>query len=150
MKIVVDTNIVFSVVLNTNSQIGDILLNSTGTFDFYTCHLLREELESHKSKIIALGGYSEADYAELVYQVLRPLQFISEELIGFEFWQRALDFVREVDMDDIAFIALTEFMDCKLWTGDQKLLKGIRAKGYTNALSTDEVKALRKDLEERG
>jgi predicted nucleic acid-binding protein len=53
-------------------------------------------------------------------------------------------------MDDIAFIALTEFMDCKLWTGDQKLLKGIRAKGYTNALSTDEVKALRIDLEKKG
>lgn len=147
MKIVVDTNVVFSVILNTSSQMGDLLLNSVGVFDFYTCHLLREELENHKAKIIALSGYSESEYAELVYQVFLPLQFISEEIISFEFWQRALDFVREVDMDDIAFVALTEFMDCKLWTGDQKLLKGIRAKGYLNALSTDDVKALRKSVE---
>lgn len=147
MKIVVDTNVVFSAILNTDSQLGDLLLNSTGTFDFYTCHLLREELDNHKARIIAMAGYSESDYAEIAYQVVRPLQFISEELIGFEFWQQAIHFVRDVDMDDVAFVALTEFMNCKLWTGDQKLLKGIRAKGYSNALSTAELKTLRDGLE---
>lgn len=147
MKIIVDTNVVFSAILNTDGQLGDLLLNSTGTFDFYTCDLLREELENHKAKIIAIAGYSESEYVEIVYQVVRPLQFISEELIDFEFWQQAIYFVRDVDMDDVAFVALTEFMSCKLWTGDQRLLKGIRAKGYLNALSTAELKILRDGLE---
>lgn len=114
MKIVVDTNVVFNAILNTDSQLGDLLLNSTGTFDFYTCHLLREELENHKDNIMVMAGYSESEYAEIAYQVVRPLRFISEELIDFEFWQQAIYFVRDVDMDDVAFAALTEFMNCKL------------------------------------
>lgn len=34
MKIIVDTNIVFSAILNSNSRIGKILLNSKNTFSF--------------------------------------------------------------------------------------------------------------------
>ena len=34
MKVVVDTNIVFSALLTPNGLISDILLNSSGTFDW--------------------------------------------------------------------------------------------------------------------
>ena len=34
MKIIVDTNIVFSAILNSNSRIGKILLNSKSIFSF--------------------------------------------------------------------------------------------------------------------
>ncbi len=149
MKIVVDTNVVFSAILNTDSQIADLLLTSSGTFEFYPCHLLREEIDNHRDKLLALSNYGEVEFAEVDHQVLLPLQFISEEIIPFEFWQRALFFVRDVDMDDIAFVALTEFMNCKLWTGDRKLLKGIRAKGYMNAVSTEELFQWRAELESK-
>ena len=36
MKIVVDTNIIFSAILNTNGKIGDLLLNSDDVFQFYS------------------------------------------------------------------------------------------------------------------
>ena len=36
MKIVVDTNIFFSAILNTNGKIGDLLLNSDDVFQFYS------------------------------------------------------------------------------------------------------------------
>jgi len=35
-KIIVDTNIVFSALLNTNSRIGQILINGKNRFDFYS------------------------------------------------------------------------------------------------------------------
>jgi len=35
MKIIVDTNIVFSAILNSNSRIGKILLNSKEHFQFF-------------------------------------------------------------------------------------------------------------------
>ncbi len=40
MKIIVDTNIVFSAILNSNSRIGKILLNSKEHFQFFTCNYL--------------------------------------------------------------------------------------------------------------
>ncbi len=45
MKIVVDTNIIFSALLNTNSTIGDLLFNSDKHFDFYSCSYMRYEIK---------------------------------------------------------------------------------------------------------
>ena len=49
MKFVVDTNIVFSAVLNTQSKIGDLMMNSQGIFEFYACDTLRNELKRHRA-----------------------------------------------------------------------------------------------------
>ncbi len=54
MKIIVDTNIVFSAILKPTSRIGDLLLNSDKVFSFYSCHFLIQELESHKDKLLQL------------------------------------------------------------------------------------------------
>lgn len=60
----------------------------------------------------------------------------------------AVDYVREVDMDDIAFIALSLFMDkTKIWTGDGKLREGVKRKGFEEIIGTPEVPELRKKLE---
>lgn len=147
MKIVVDTNLVFSAILNTHNLIGDILLNSHPTFEFYTCHLLIDEMERHKSKIITAKKFSEGEYELIKKEVFRHIHFLSEEIIPFEFWNKVIPLVRDVDMDDIAFVALNEFLGTKLWTGDRRLILGLQSKGYKNIVSTDEMFALRKFLE---
>jgi predicted nucleic acid-binding protein len=46
VKLVVDTNIVFSAVLNSNSRIARILTSGRRHFEFYSCEFLRVELIS--------------------------------------------------------------------------------------------------------
>lgn len=58
MKIVVDTNIVFSAVLNTNSRIANILLQSGMFLHFYTTDLLLAEISDHKQKLQKISGLS--------------------------------------------------------------------------------------------
>ena len=67
MKVVVDSNIVFSAMLNPESSIGDIILNSQDTFSFYACEYLREEINNHKNKIIKITGYEEREYGEVEF-----------------------------------------------------------------------------------
>lgn len=43
MKIVIDTNIIFSTLLNSNSNIGDLIFNSGKLFEFYSCNYMRYE-----------------------------------------------------------------------------------------------------------
>ena len=147
MKVVVDTNIVFSAILGNTGTIGDLLLNSGGVFEFCTCELLRVELTAHQERMQRIAGYSAATLAAVQRQILRPLTFIEEGTIPFAYWQQALPIVRDVDMDDIAFVALADFLSARLWTGDRRLLNGIRVKGYPNAVSTDELLALRQQRE---
>ena len=51
VKIIIDTNIIFSGLLNSNGTIGDLLFNSVGIFEFYSCSYMRHEIEKHWNKL---------------------------------------------------------------------------------------------------
>jgi len=146
MKVVVDSNIVFSAMLNPESSAGDIILNSQDTFSFYACEYLREEINNHKDKIIKLTGYDEREYGEVAFLIYKQVDFFSESTIPFEFWQKAADLVRDIDMDDITFVALSLFLDIKLWTGDKILIGGLIKKGFKNIITTQEMLQLRREI----
>jgi predicted nucleic acid-binding protein len=56
---------------------------------------------------------------------------------------KAVSLVRDTDMNDVAFVALAEFLGAKLWTGDRELMKGLAQKGYINFITTEELYTLR-------
>ncbi len=144
MRVVLDSNIVFSAMLNPESSIGDIILNSQDTFDFYGCEFLREEINDHKGKIMKISGYDDQEYAAVEFLIYKQVDFFSESTIPFEFWQKAADFVRDTDMDDISHVALSLFLDIKLWTGDKMLLGGLAKKGFKNIVTTQEMLQIRR------
>lgn len=80
MKIVVDTNIIFSGILNSTSRIGQLLLTSKKHFQFYTCDFLRQELSRHKIKLLKLTKLPEDDLAELETLITKNISFINEAL----------------------------------------------------------------------
>jgi len=147
VKFVVDTNIAFSAVLNTESKIGDLIMNSHGILEFHACDTLRSELKKHRPKLLELSKSSEEQLDQSEYQITNCLEFTNEALIPFEFWIKGANLVRDVDMNDIAFVTLAEFLGIKLWTGDRELMKGLAKKGYTNFITTDELYKLRTLLE---
>lgn len=147
MKFIVDTNIAFSAVLNTESKIGDLLMNSHGIFEFHSCDTLRSKLAKHRSKLLELSGMSEEQLDQSIYHVTSQIVFTNEALIPFEFWQKAANLVRDTDMNDIAFLALWGLLGGKLWAGDKELLKGLAKKGFTDFITTEELVKLRALLE---
>jgi len=147
VKFVVDTNIAFKAVLNIESKIGDLIMNSHGILEFHACDTLRSELKKHRPKLLELSKMSEEQLDQSEYQITNCLTFTNEALIAYEFWIKAANLVRDVDMNDIAFVTLSEFLSIKLWTGDKELMKGLAKKGYTNFITTDELYNLRTLLE---
>lgn len=43
-------------------------------------------------------------------------------------------------MDDLVFVALSDFLNVPLWTGDLKLYRELRAKGYNRVVVFQEIK----------
>ena len=66
MRIIVDTNIVFSALLNSNSRIGRLLLDSRDKFRFYSCKYLQKEIHRHRDKICHYSGLNNDDLSELL------------------------------------------------------------------------------------
>lgn len=96
-----------------------------------------------------MSGMTKDEVEYCRYQIIKRIEFISEEQIPFQIWQRSAHYVKDVDMDDIAFVALSEYMGLKLWTGDKKLMKGLTNKGFNNCISTQELVILREKIEKQ-
>ena len=147
VKIIVDTNIVFSAILNSSSRIGKILITSKAHFQFYTCDFLRDELFKHRNKIIKLTGLTEKETEELELLVIENITFINEQLIPSKTISSTKTLLKNIDLDDIPFVALTKHLKGVLWTGDKKLLAGLKEKKFTNTITTSELSVLLDKLE---
>ena len=109
MKVVVDTNIVFSTLLNSNSNIADLLFNSGEIFEFYTCSYMRYEIQKNWERLKKISKLSDKQLQISYTQVLAKLNFINEEIIPEETWLASEQITKGIDIDDTDFIALTTF-----------------------------------------
>lgn len=139
MKITVDSNIVFSAILNTKSHIGQILTLGSKYFDFYTIDLLRVEIINHKGKIIKLTGFTDTQFEETYDLVVSKIRFVDDILISDKAFRSAFNLTQDIDEDDTMFVALTDHIRSKLWTGDKILENGLRKKGYSGIITTTEL-----------
>jgi len=130
MRIVVDTNIVFSAILNTNSKIARIILQPRSRLNFYSTEQLKKEIEKHKSKIQALTDYSDIELDRIISIITSRIRFINLKLIAKEAYRVAETLTQNVDIDDTEYVALTEHLRGKLWSGDKGLQSGLLKKGW--------------------
>lgn len=139
MRIVVDTNIVFSAILNTNSKIAGILLQPKSRLNFYSTEQLLREIEEHKGKINKISNYSEYELNRVITLITNRIRFINIKLIPKESYDFAESLTHDVDIDDTEFVALTEHIEGRLWSGDKELQKGLNKKGWNKFISIDEL-----------
>lgn len=146
MNIIVDTNIVFSALVKTNGKIGDLILRSENYFKYYSCRYLLQEIANHRDKLIKASQLSEFELIEIEYLVFDRITFLSEEQIPKPILYRSIELVKDIDLRDVLFIALGKHLNCKVWTGDKKLINGLKKKGYNELITTDELFLLREKM----
>ncbi len=143
MKIVVDTNIIFSALFNTNGTIGDLIFNSEKVFEFYSCDYMRYEILKHWNKLKKISKLSDEQLQISYTQVISKIKFINEEIIPEEIWKYSEKIVEKIDEDDIDFVALTRFLRATLWTGDKVLYNGLNDIKFKKLINTSDLVLLR-------
>lgn len=149
MKVVVDANIVFSGILNTNGRIGDILINSLGLIDFIAPDFLRKEIRKHYPRLVKISKLPIDNVMESEFQVCKDIKFISEEQIFESNWETAFELVKDIDEKDVLYVAFSKQFKRKIWSVDKQLIKGLRKKGFDDFITTDELHILRDKLKLR-
>ena len=142
MRIVIDTNIAFSAVLNTNNLIARIILHTKSRLHFYSTDLLQLELEEHRDKLRRLGGYTNAELNKTIAIITSKIRFIDANLIPSNVLIKTQDLLKDIDIDDTEFVALTTHLHGRLWSGDKVLQHGLNEKGWTKFISTNELYTL--------
>jgi predicted nucleic acid-binding protein len=127
--IIVDANILFSALLRVDSPFAEVLLYRD--HPFHICESTLVELFRHKERIVRFSRLDDAEIITLLHALLRRLKVEREELIPEACRTEAVELCRDVDPADAPFVALTLALDGRLWTGDQKLRKGLEARGFS-------------------
>ena len=88
-KIIVDTNIIFSCLLNSDGTIGDLIFNSEYIFEFYSNQYMRFEIRKHWNKLKKISKLTDLELENVYDKMLKKLTFINEELIPQSDWKKA-------------------------------------------------------------
>ena len=145
-KIIVDTNIIFSCLLNSEGAIGDLIFNSENIFKFYSSQYMRFEIRKHWNKLKKISKLTDAKLETAYDKMLIKLTFINEELITQNHWERAENLVIDIDLEDTDFVALTGYLKGGLWTGDKPLYEGLKGKRFRTIYNTRDMIKLRDRL----
>ena len=145
MKIVVDTNIIFSALLNSNGTLGDLLFNSDKHFNFYSCSYMRYEIQKHWQRLQKISKLTNEQLEISRQQIFLRLNFIDEAIIPEETWLAAEQITKGIDIDDTDFVALTKFLKATLWTGDRVLYNGLKRLNFKRVINAAELLQLRTD-----
>ena len=148
MKIVVDTNIIFSAILNTNGKIGDLLLNSDDVFQFYSPDYTQDELKEHHRKLETLSKLNFDEIEKVKALLFKHIRFINSAIIPLDILIYAENIMASIDPDDTEFFALSEYLDCFIWTGDKKQHNKLLAKNIRKTILTPDLWELRQALRE--
>jgi len=136
VKIIVDTNIVFSAILSSRGKTGELLLNKPTEVEYVSPSFQLEELNSHAKKIIKLSGLNETEYQQIKAYVIQNIEFVNTDKISAVYWMKAYDMIKDLVEKDIPFLALTMELDGVLWTGDKKLVEALKNNQFNNTVST--------------
>lgn len=136
MKVVVDTNIMFSIMLKRNSKERKVLFSAKG-IEFISCNLAIVELFKHRKKILQYSKLDETDVLESLRTILGKIKFYDEDLLSKDSLKKAYELCSLIDVKDTPFVALTIEVNGFLWTGDKKLKNFLGQKGFNKLWLTE-------------
>lgn len=135
-KIIVDSNIIFSAMLNLDSRIAQILINGGDLYDFYAPKYVRTEIWEHQDKLKKIAKLDNEEFIEVYELVLKNITILDHSIIPIEKYKKAAEICKRIDVDDTIFVAFSYFLKCKLWTGDKKLINGLLKEEKEMTIST--------------
>ena len=118
MKIVIDSNILFSALIK-DSVTRRMILEYDGFFLFPS--FIFEELEKHKGELLKKSGMKRKNFETLLNLLLKKVLIVSTDVL-FRYRTQAYELVKDIDPDDTLFIACAlAYPGSIIWSDDKKL-----------------------------
>tara|TARA_Y100000310_G_scaffold332587_1_gene408467 strand:+ start:158 stop:574 length:417 start_codon:yes stop_codon:yes gene_type:complete len=125
MKIILDSNILFSALIK-DSITRKLILEYEEFFLFP--EFIFEELTKYKLVLVKKSKMNEEDFNKLMNLILTKVLIVPNELL-LPFKEEALDIIKDIDLNDVIFIACgLAYRNSIIWSDDKKLKKQNRIK----------------------
>lgn len=139
MIIIADSNIFMSALINPNGLVASIL-SEKKRIQFIVPDYLITEVTEHLPTIATRlkNNKTAKQLLDAFKQLLEGITVVQEKDIEKPFVAKAEEIVADIDEDDMHFIALHLQIRHKIWTMDNRLKKGLTAKGYAHFFISEE------------
>lgn len=139
IKIIVDSNILFSALLNINSKIAGIIINGQEYYDFYAPQYARLEILKHQNKIKKIAQLNDEEFLEVYQLIFGYITVLNHSILPQKDLKKAIEYCEDIDIDDSVFVGFSEYLKSKLWTGDKKLINGLVKKQFKKIITTEDL-----------
>lgn len=135
MKIVLDSNIIFSALIRKSTTRNIIL---SDVFDLYAPEYIFTEITKHKELLLRKSKMTEGDLNALLLLLLKHVHFVSKENYNQKM-AISEDILREIDITDSPFLALALALDCSIWSNDGHFKKQDQVGVFTTKELTNTI-----------
>jgi len=119
MKLVIDTNILFSALI-AGGKTREIII--TGNQDLYAPEYTFTEIEKHQNEIKKKAKIDKPDLQLLINIILEQINIVPKPEFKSQL-PKAEKIIGEIDPDDIPFLALALHLDSDIWSDDKHFQK---------------------------
>lgn len=118
MRVILDSNILFSALIK-DSITRRLILEYKGYFLFP--EFIFEEMEKHKGELLTKSAMDKEDFDELLSMILQKVVIIpNERLLPYRL--EALEIVKDIDINDVIFMACAiAYPGSIIWSDDKNL-----------------------------
>jgi predicted nucleic acid-binding protein len=146
MTIIVDASIIISTLINPSGKEASLIFNNHERVDFVAPALVFQEVLSKKSKILSSTHHSESSIAESILLLETIISIFDVEKFSKGILDVAKQLTYSIDEKDTQYIALTIQLEGLFWTGDLKLLRGLKRKDINQIITTLDFEQILKGL----
>jgi predicted nucleic acid-binding protein len=136
MTIIVDASIIISALINPSGKEAALIFDYAEKVDFVAPDLMYDEVFSKKNKIINSSHHTEISLKESIELITLNLSIFSIAKYDLNILKLAEQLTYSIDKKDTQYVALTILLEGLFWTGDLKLLRGLKRKGFNNIITT--------------
>ena len=134
MKIILDSNIIFSALISGKGIYIDIFK----ILQIYVPDFVFIEISKYEERIIKKTK-REKEFISFTKELFSEITVIPMLAISKQSYERAVFLCSDIDLKDTPYIALGIELNMPLWTNDKKLIDGLRNKDYTKIITTEEI-----------
>ena len=146
MIVIVDANLLISAVLNPEGTVAKLLILNDLDVEFVVPEYAWTEIQSHKNRICIANNIPFVYFDKLLTKLISFFLIFSEREVSTETIEKAFVLTSDIDKKDAIYVAFSLTLDALLWTGDLKLYRGLRRKGFKNVVTTKEMEQIIKGL----
>lgn len=131
---VLDTNVIMSMLISGKSSYKPIVMFNR----FVTIDYLFNEIDEYKMTIFEITKLERNQLIEYSNQIFSKVTVLPRYVVNDENLKKAATLTRDIDFDDVWFVALSLEYNLTLLTRDEKLFKGLRKKGFEKIMLFDQ------------